>query len=155
VSHEGQRLGFGSAQATAGPPRSLTKSRRLMCTHSPVEQARPPFASMSPTQDFGSRVLIHLDHAGRAQPRGLRPKAARGGETAVSLVLFAAVVLLAGAPVARAGNVPDDECGSGLSVHQTELDQQYARSHPTIVPGTPARATVALLRLCAAASSGR
>jgi hypothetical protein len=59
-----------------------------------------------------------------------------------SLVLFAAVVvLLAGAPVARAGDsVPDERSGGqGLNEHQTELDEQYARSHPTTMPGTPAR----------------
>ena len=57
-----------------------------------------------------------------------------------SLVLFAAaVVLLAGAPVARAGNDGPRDRDSGLSVRQTELDEQYARSHPTIVPGTPPR----------------
>jgi len=54
-----------------------------------------------------------------------------------SLVLFVAVALLAGAPVARAHF--DDNRDSGSSAHQTQLDEQYARSHPTAMPGTPAR----------------
>jgi hypothetical protein len=76
-----------------------------------------------------------------------------------SLVLFAAVVLLASP--ALAANFTDER-DRGLSVRQTELDEQYARSHPvmsggkcfvnigsgnyawthcptTTVPGTPAR----------------
>jgi hypothetical protein len=58
-----------------------------------------------------------------------------------SLVLFAAaVVLLAGSPVARANDRPDKRSGGlGLSEHQTELDEQFARSHQTVMPGTPAR----------------
>ena len=57
-----------------------------------------------------------------------------------SLVLFAAaIVLLAGASVARAGNDGPRERDTGLNEHQTELDEQYARSHPAVMPGTPAR----------------
>ena len=48
----------------------------------------------------------------------------------------AAAVLLAIAPAARAANFTDQR-DSGNSVHQTELDEQYARSHSTIRPGTP------------------
>ena len=58
-----------------------------------------------------------------------------------SLVLSAAtVVLLAGASVALASNLTDDR-DSGLSARQTQLDEQFARSHSTttVVPGTPAR----------------
>jgi hypothetical protein len=58
-----------------------------------------------------------------------------------SFVVFAAAtVLLSGAPVALANNFNDDRGGSwGLNAHQTELDAQYARTHPTITPGTPVR----------------
>jgi hypothetical protein len=59
-----------------------------------------------------------------------------------SLVLFAAaIMLLAGASVARAGDSVTDERsgGAGLNEHQTELDEQFARSHQTVTRGTPAR----------------
>jgi hypothetical protein len=57
-----------------------------------------------------------------------------------SLVLFvAAIVLLAGASVARAGDDFTRERDRGLNEHQTELDEQFARSHPTVMPGTPTR----------------
>jgi hypothetical protein len=56
-----------------------------------------------------------------------------------SLVLFAAaIVLLAGAPVARASDRPDAR-SDGVSERQSELDAQSARSHPTTVRGAPAR----------------
>ena len=56
-----------------------------------------------------------------------------------SLVLSAAtVVLLAGASVALASNLTDDR-DSGLSARQTQLDEQFARSHSTTIRGTPAR----------------
>ena len=51
-----------------------------------------------------------------------------------SLVLFAAVVL-ASAPVARAGEIGPADRDGGLSVRQTELDEQYARSHPVMSGG--------------------
>jgi hypothetical protein len=58
-----------------------------------------------------------------------------------SMVLVAAaIVLLAGASVARAGDKAGRRSGGlGLNEHQTELDGQFARSHPTVMPGTPAR----------------
>jgi hypothetical protein len=57
-----------------------------------------------------------------------------------SLVLCAAaIVLFAGASVARAGDSRTDERSDGVSEHQTELDEQFARSHQTVMPGTPAR----------------
>ena len=59
-----------------------------------------------------------------------------------SLVRFAAaIVLFAGASVARAGdNQPDARSGGyGLNEHQTEVDEQFARSHQTLMSGTPAR----------------
>jgi hypothetical protein len=55
-----------------------------------------------------------------------------------SFVVFAAaVVLLAGASVALAHF--DDDRDYGLNAHQTELDQEYGHTHPTITPGTPVR----------------
>jgi hypothetical protein len=58
------------------------------------------------------------------------------------LVLFAAaIVLVAGSLVARAGNDSPDDRDSGLNEHQTELDEQYARSQATVMPATPARAS--------------
>jgi len=51
------------------------------------------------------------------------------------VVPAAAALLLAGAATALAGNFTDER-DSGNSAHQTELDEQYARSHHTIVPGT-------------------
>ena len=51
------------------------------------------------------------------------------------LVLFAAVVLLASASVARAGPTSPDDRDSGNNAHQTELDEQYARNHPTMSDG--------------------
>ena len=54
----------------------------------------------------------------------------------------AAVLLLASVSVAPANDASADR-DSGLSAHQTELDEQYARSHPTTMPGTPARPTSA------------
>ena len=57
-----------------------------------------------------------------------------------SLVLFAAtIVLLAGASVARAGNDGPRSRDTGVNEHQTELDEQFARSYQTVMPGTPAR----------------
>jgi len=56
-----------------------------------------------------------------------------------TLVLFAAGALLAGTSPALAGHESRDDRDSGLSVRQTELDEEYAHSLPTIVPGTPAR----------------
>ena len=56
------------------------------------------------------------------------------------LVLFAVVVLLASAAVARAGNFTNER-DSGLNTHQTELDEQFARranSYPAFVPNPPA-----------------
>ena len=55
-----------------------------------------------------------------------------------SLVLFAPVVLLASASVARA-HFDDERDAIGLNAHQTQLDEQYARTHPSVMPGTPAR----------------
>ena len=49
------------------------------------------------------------------------------------LVAAAAVLL---ATSALAANFTDDR-DNGLSARQTEIDEQYARSHPTIVPGIP------------------
>jgi hypothetical protein len=54
------------------------------------------------------------------------------------LVLFAAAAVLLASPALAAKNRYGRD--SGHSVRQTELDQQRARKHPTIVPGTPARA---------------
>ena len=52
------------------------------------------------------------------------------------VVSAAAAVLLAGMAPALAANFTDER-DSGNSVHQTHLDREYARTHPTIVPGTP------------------
>jgi hypothetical protein len=52
------------------------------------------------------------------------------------VALAAAVVLLAGGTVALAANFTDPR-DSGNSVHQTQLDREYARQHPTVTPGTP------------------
>jgi hypothetical protein len=51
-------------------------------------------------------------------------------------VVSAAAVLLASAPAALAANFTDPR-DSGNSAHQTELDEQFARSHQTIIPGAP------------------
>jgi hypothetical protein len=48
----------------------------------------------------------------------------------------AAAVMLAGAPDALAGNFTDPR-DEGNSVHQTELDEQFARRHQAIIPGAP------------------
>jgi hypothetical protein len=56
-----------------------------------------------------------------------------------SLVLFAAVLLLAGGPLARAGDITGSDRDGGSNEHQIELDEQFARSHQTTMPGTPAR----------------
>ena len=60
-----------------------------------------------------------------------------------SLVLFAAAaVLLASMTLAaNSGSRTGKENGrdTGNNVHQTLLDDEYARQHPTIVPGTPPR----------------
>jgi hypothetical protein len=53
------------------------------------------------------------------------------------VVFAAAVVLLAGAPVALAHF--DDDRDNGFNAHQTDLDRDYARTHPAITPGTPVR----------------
>ena len=50
----------------------------------------------------------------------------------------ATIVLLTGAPVALASHL-GDERDSGLSVHQTELDEQYARTHSAITHGGPTK----------------
>ena len=56
-----------------------------------------------------------------------------------SFVVFAAaVVMLAGASVALARDWTDER-DYGLNEHQTNLDQEYSRTRPTITPGTPAR----------------
>jgi hypothetical protein len=55
-----------------------------------------------------------------------------------SFVVFAAaVVLLAGVSVALADF--DDDRDNGFNAHQTDLDQEYARTYSTITPGTPVR----------------
>jgi hypothetical protein len=46
-----------------------------------------------------------------------------------ALALSAAVILAALSPAYAAGG--------GNNAHQTYLDEQYARNHPVIVPGTP------------------
>lgn len=51
-----------------------------------------------------------------------------------TLAFAALFVPLAGAALATDF---DDGRDSGLSAHQMELDREYARSHPTIIPGTP------------------
>jgi hypothetical protein len=51
-------------------------------------------------------------------------------------VLAVAAVLLAGAAPALAANFTDER-DRGASEHQTLLDQEYARTHPTITPGVP------------------
>ena len=61
-----------------------------------------------------------------------------------SLVLFAAaaVLLVSMTLAANSGSSrPGKENGrdTGNNVHQTLLDDEYARRHPTIVPGTPPR----------------
>ena len=59
--------------------------------------------------------------------------------TGKSLVVSAvAAILLAGASAANAANFTDPR-DSGNSAHQSMLDEQFARSHPTIMPGTPAQ----------------
>jgi hypothetical protein len=55
-----------------------------------------------------------------------------------SLVFAAAVVMLAGASIALARDWTDDR-DNGYNAHQTDLDQEYARTHPTITPGPPVR----------------
>ena len=57
------------------------------------------------------------------------------------ILVAAAIVLLAGASVVRAGdNQPDARSGGyGLNEHQTQLDAQFASSPPTGIRGTPAR----------------
>jgi hypothetical protein len=52
----------------------------------------------------------------------------------------AAAVLLASAPAALAANFTDPR-DRGNSVHQTELDEQFARGHQTVTPGTPPSVT--------------
>jgi len=54
-----------------------------------------------------------------------------------SLVLLAAAVVLLASP-ALAAKKHHPRYG-GNNARQTALDEQYARKHPTIVPGTPAR----------------
>ena len=62
-----------------------------------------------------------------------------------SLVLFAAAAALLASMTLAAnsggGGRPGKENGrdTGNNVHQTLLDDEYARLHPTIVPGTPPR----------------
>jgi hypothetical protein len=53
------------------------------------------------------------------------------------VVCAAAVVLLAGAPVAVAKD-SSNRNDTAPNAHQTALDEEYARTHQTIVPGTPA-----------------
>ena len=54
-----------------------------------------------------------------------------------SLVPFAAaIMLLAGAWVARAGNDGPRSRDMGVNEHQVELDEQFARSHQTLMPVT-------------------
>jgi hypothetical protein len=49
-----------------------------------------------------------------------------------AIALVSALILGAVGPAyARGGG------GGGNDAYQTSLDQQYARNHPTIVPGTP------------------
>lgn len=47
-----------------------------------------------------------------------------------AFVFAALLVLFAGAALAK-------DRDTRLSLHQMELDREYARSHPTIIPGTP------------------
>jgi len=53
----------------------------------------------------------------------------------VLLSVVSAVVLLASTP----SDARRDRRDRGNSVRQTLLDDEYARRHPTIVPGTPPR----------------
>jgi hypothetical protein len=53
------------------------------------------------------------------------------------LALAAGAVLFGGAVAASASNFTDER-DRGNSARQTELDREYARQHPTIMPGTPA-----------------
>jgi hypothetical protein len=48
----------------------------------------------------------------------------------------AAAVLLACAAPALAANFTDER-DRGNNEHTTLLDEEYARTHPTIIPGTP------------------
>jgi hypothetical protein len=54
------------------------------------------------------------------------------------VVCAAAVAMLAGASVALARDWTDER-DYGLTEHQTDLDQQYARTRPTVTPGAPVR----------------
>jgi len=55
----------------------------------------------------------------------------------ISLVVPAAVAMaLVSAPIAVASDRTDNR-DLGPNAHDTELDQEYARTHPTVVPGTP------------------
>jgi hypothetical protein len=53
------------------------------------------------------------------------------------VVVAAAVGLLTGVSVALAHF--DDDRDNGFNAHQTDLDREYARTHPAITPGTPVR----------------
>jgi hypothetical protein len=52
------------------------------------------------------------------------------------VVFAAAAMLLASVPAARAANFTDER-DVGNNLHQTLLDREYARTHPTVIPGTP------------------
>jgi hypothetical protein len=52
----------------------------------------------------------------------------------------AAVVLLTGAPITLARDW-SDERDNGPNAHQTELDEQYTRTHQAIPPRTPVKNT--------------
>jgi hypothetical protein len=54
------------------------------------------------------------------------------------VVCATAVVVLAGASVALARDWTDDR-DDGFNAHQGDLDREYARTRPTILPGTPVR----------------
>jgi hypothetical protein len=51
-----------------------------------------------------------------------------------TIAIAAMLMLVAGAALARDDF---DDRDSGASAHQTELDREYARTHPVLTPGTP------------------
>jgi len=53
------------------------------------------------------------------------------------IVSAAAAVLLAGSTAAHAANFTDPRDSGWFSQRQLQLDREYTRTHPTIIPGTP------------------
>jgi len=53
-----------------------------------------------------------------------------------SFVACAAAVALLAGPVVALAKDNSDKDDTAPNAHQTELDQEYARTHPTVMPGT-------------------